>query len=113
MHPGQKDSDILPPYEVVDAILYRMIEEGQRLMDEGASTEFLLGLGLEYRFITQYLIGEIPDRDDMLAQLAHAIKKFAKRQMTWFRRNPNIVWLDMQGDAYAQACEAVEAFLKK
>ena len=61
----------------------------------------------------QYLIGEIPDRDDMLAQLAHAIKKFAKRQMTWFRRNPNIVWLDMQGDAYAQACEAVEAFLKK
>ena len=90
-----------------------MIEEVQRLMDEGASTEFLLGLGLEYRFITQYLIGEIPDRDDMLAQLAHAIKKFAKRQMTWFRRNPNIVWLDMQGDAYAQACEAVEAFLKK
>ena len=78
-----------------------MIEEVQRLMDEGASTEFLLGLGLEYRFITQYLIGEIPDRDDMLAQLAHAIKKFAKRQMTWFRRNPNIVWLDMQGDAYA------------
>ena len=90
-----------------------MIEEVQRLMDEGASTEFLLGLGLEYRFITQYLIGEIPDRDDMLAQLAHAIKKFAKRQMTWFRRNPNIVWLDMQGDAYAQACETVEAFLKK
>ena len=87
--------------------------EVQRLMDEGASTEFLLGLGLEYRFITQYLIGEISDRDDMLAQLAHAIKKFAKRQMTWFRRNPNIVWLDMQGDAYAQACEAVEAFLKK
>ena len=29
LHPGQKDSDILPPYEVVDAILYRMIEEGQ------------------------------------------------------------------------------------
>lgn len=52
-----------------------MIEEVQRLMDEGASVDFLLGLGLEYRFITQYLIGEIPDKDDMLAQLAHAIKK--------------------------------------
>ena len=90
-----------------------MIEEVQRLMDEGASTEFLLGLGLEYRFITQYLIGEIPDKDDMLTQLAHAIKKFAKRQMTWFRRNPDIVWLDMQGDAYAQACEEIEKFLKK
>ena len=90
-----------------------MIEEVQGLMDRGTSREFLLGLGLEYRFITQYLIGEIPDREDMLAQLAHAIKKFAKRQMTWFRRNPDIVWLDMSGDYMAQACEAVEAFLAK
>lgn len=89
-----------------------MIEEVQKLLDAGASRDFLLGLGLEYRYITQYLIGEIPDRDDMLAQLAHAIKKFAKRQMTWFRRNPDIVWLDMQGDAYAQACDEIEKFLK-
>lgn len=89
-----------------------MIEEVQRLLDAGASRDFLLGLGLEYRYITQYLIGEIPDRDDMLAQLAHAIKKFAKRQMTWFRRNPDIVWLDMKGDAYAQACDEIEKFLK-
>ena len=90
-----------------------MIEEVQGLMDRGASREFLLGLGLEYRFITQYLIGEIPDKEDMLAQLAHAIKKFAKRQMTWFRRNPDIVWLDMSGDYWAQACAAVEAFLAR
>ena len=90
-----------------------MIQEVQGLLDSGVSREFLLGLGLEYRFITQYLIGEIPDREDMLAQLAHAIRKFAKRQMTWFRRNPDIVWLDMSGDYMAQACEAVEAFLKK
>ena len=90
-----------------------MIEEVQGLMECGASREFLLGLGLEYRFITQYLIGEIPDKEDMLAQLAHAIKKFAKRQMTWFRRNPDIVWLDMSGDYWSQACEAVEAFLSR
>ena len=90
-----------------------MIEEVQGLLDVGVSRDFLLGLGLEYRYITQYLIGEIPDKDDMLAQLAHAIKKFAKRQMTWFRRNPNIIWLDMQGDAYAQACEEIEKFLKR
>ena len=89
-----------------------MIEEVQRLMDEGATTEFLLGLGLEYRFITQYLIGEIPDRQVMLDKLAIAIKQFANRQMTWFRRNPEIVWLDMSGDAFDQACTAVDAFLK-
>ena len=90
-----------------------MIEEVQELLDSGVSRDFLLGLGLEYRYITQYLIGEIPDRDDMLAQLAHAIKKFAKRQMTWFRRNPDIIWMDMQGDAYAQACDEIEKFLKQ
>ncbi|MGN0775781.1 MAG: tRNA (adenosine(37)-N6)-dimethylallyltransferase MiaA [Candidatus Ventricola sp.] len=89
-----------------------MIEEVQRLMDEGATTEFLLGLGLEYKFITQYLIGEIPDRQVMLDRLAIAIKQFAKRQMTWFRRNPDIVWLDMSGDAFDQACTAMDAFLK-
>jgi len=88
-----------------------MIEEVQRLMDEGATTEFLLGLGLEYRFITQYLTGEIPDKGVMLEKLAIAIKQFAKRQMTWFRRNKDIVWLDMQGDFYAQACEAIDSFL--
>ena len=89
-----------------------MIEEVQGLMDRGATTEFLLGLGLEYRFITQYLLGEM-GREEMLEKLAIAIKQFAKRQMTWFRRNPDIVWLDMAGDYVGQACEAVEAFLKE
>ena len=90
-----------------------MIEEVQRLMDRGATREFLLGLGLEYRFITQYLTGEIPDREEMLRLLAVAIKQFAKRQMTWFRRNPDIVWLDMAGDPLTQACEAIKAFLNE
>ena len=89
-----------------------MIEEVQGLLDRGVSRGFLLGLGLEYRFITQHLTGEMPDRGEMLEKLSQAIRKFAKRQMTWFRRNPDIVWLDMSGDPLAQACEAVEAFLK-
>ena len=89
-----------------------MIEEVQGLLNSGVSPSFLLGLGLEYRFITRYLTGEIPDKDDMLAQLAQAIRKFAKRQMTWFRRNPDIVWLDMQADPYRQALAAIQAFLE-
>ena len=88
-----------------------MIEEVQTLMQQGATTEFLLGLGLEYRFITQHLLGEM-SREEMLSKLAIAIKQFAKRQMTWFRRNPDIVWLDMAGDYMDQACTAVDAFLK-
>lgn len=88
-----------------------MIEEVQALMDAGASTEFLLRLGLEYRYITQYLIGEIPDRQEMIDRLATAIKQFAKRQRIWFRRDTSIHWLDMQARPFEQACAEIDRFL--
>ena len=90
-----------------------MIEEVQGLMDAGATEEFLLSLGLEYRLITEYLTGKWESKEAMLDRLAISIKQFAKRQMTWFRRNPDILWLDMSGGFYAQACEAVEQFLRE
>ena len=88
-----------------------MVDEVRGLMDRGVSTEFLYKLGLEYRFIAQYLTGEIPVYGDMVEQLGNAIKKFAKRQMTWFRRDGDILWLDMTGDPVAQAVRAIDAFL--
>ena len=88
-----------------------MVDEVRGLMDRGVSTEFLYKLGLEYRFIAQYLTGEIPVYEDMVEQLGNAIKKFAKRQMTWFRRDGDILWLDMTGDPVAQAVRAIDAFL--
>lgn len=102
----------------IDERLARRLEEGmigevRGLLEAGVSAEFLLGLGLEYRTICQYLLGEIATQEEMTEQLAAAIKKFAKRQMTWFRRNPDIVWLNMTGDPLAQACAAVEGFLEK
>lgn len=89
-----------------------MIEEVQRLMDEGATEEFLYKLGLEYRFVTQYLTGEIPTRDELIRLLGTAIKQFSKRQMTWFRRDKSIRWLDMTGDPMAEACRLIDEFLK-
>ena len=88
-----------------------LIEEVQGLLDRGASVEFLKKLGLEYRFITQYLIGEIPDQNEMVELLRTAIKQFAKRQTTWFRRDKDIRWLDMAGDPFAEACEKIDRFL--
>lgn len=88
-----------------------MIEEVKGLMDAGVSLEFLYKLGLEYRFIAQYLTGEIPDKADMVEQLGNAIKKFAKRQMTWFRRDKDIIWLDMTGDPFAEAVSLIDPFL--
>lgn len=88
-----------------------MVEEVRNLLDAGASVEFMLKLGLEYRFITQYLTGEISTEEEMCAQLSLAIKRFAKRQMTWFRRDKAIHWLDMQADPAAEADALIRAFL--
>ena len=88
-----------------------MIEEVKTLLDEGASVEFMMKLGLEYRFITQYITGEIASMDEMLDGLSKAIKKFAKRQMTWFRRDTEIHWLDMTNDPDSQAAQLIEKFL--
>lgn len=88
-----------------------MLEEVQGLLDRGVTKEFLIGLGLEYRYLTLYLTGEMPDFNLMRNELARAIRKFAKRQMTWFRRCPDILWLDMQNDPFSQAAEAISRFL--
>ena len=61
-----------------------MIEEVQGLLDKGISAEDLLYYGLEYKFVTQYLIKELSYKE-MFSQLEIAIHQFAKRQMTWFR----------------------------
>lgn len=90
-----------------------MIEEVQGLLDAGVSKEFLVRLGLEYRYITQYLTGEIATKEEMVDELLKAIKRFAKRQMTWFRRDQAMQWLDMTADPMAEACEKIDAFLQK
>jgi len=74
-----------------------MIEEVGNLLKSGVSAEDLIYYGLEYKFLTQYVIGQIT-YDEMFAGLEIAIHQFAKRQMTWFRRmernGTNINWLD-------------------
>jgi len=87
-----------------------MIEEVQGLLDAGVSEDFLYRLGLEYRYISQYLLGKGGTREEMLEELSKAIKRFAKRQMTWFRRDDSIHWLDMQKDPAEQARTLVSAF---
>ena len=89
-----------------------MIDEVRGLIDAGVSPEFLKKLGLEYRYITEYLLGELPDEGEMLSLLATAIKQFAKRQMIWFRRDREIHWLDMAGDPVGEASGLISSFLK-
>ena len=73
-----------------------MIEEVKSLLDSGIPAENLIYYGLEYKFVTQYLIG-ILSYQEMFTQLEIAIHQFAKRQMTWFngmeRRGFTVEWI--------------------
>jgi len=89
-----------------------MIEEVKGLLDAGVSEEYMIKLGLEYKFITQYLRGDYT-LEEMKQLLATAIKQFAKRQMIWFRRDKSIRWLDMTTDPLQEACSLIDAFLEK
>ena len=87
-----------------------MVDEVKALLDEGISEEFLVKLGLEYKYLTWYLTGKI-GYEQMTEELGNAIKKFAKRQMTWFRRDPRIRWLDMSADPVNEAAGLIQDFL--
>lgn len=90
-----------------------MVEEVANLRKNGVSDEFLEGLGLEYRYILRYLTGAIPSEEQLIEELGRAIKRFAKRQVMWFKRDRDVLWLDMAGDPGAQAAQAIGAFLAR
>lgn len=74
-----------------------MVDEIKRLLDSGVAPTDLIYYGLEYKYVTEYVIGKL-SFDEMYRQLEIAIHQFAKRQMTWFRgmerRGTDIHWLD-------------------
>jgi tRNA dimethylallyltransferase len=74
-----------------------MVDEVRGLLEKGVTTEQLMYYGLEYKYLTQYIVGEL-SYNDMVRGLEIAIHQFAKRQMTWFRgmekRGVHIHWID-------------------
>lgn len=75
-----------------------MVDEVRGLIDSGVSTAALIRYGLEYKYVTLYLLGEL-EYEEMVRLLEIAIHQFAKRQMTWFRgmeerRHIPIEWID-------------------
>lgn len=74
-----------------------MVDEVKRLLEEGIAPDDLIYYGLEYKFLTQYVLGQL-SYDEMFCGLETAIHQFAKRQMTWFRgmerRGFTIRWID-------------------
>lgn len=97
-----------------------MITEVKKLHKNGVSWKRLKEFGLEYRYIVQYLQKKL-NYEETFSKLQKEIEHFAKRQMTWFRRDKRISWIknyNANGSISSKACyrkaeNLVEKFLKK
>ncbi|MBI4095054.1 MAG: tRNA (adenosine(37)-N6)-dimethylallyltransferase MiaA [Candidatus Liptonbacteria bacterium] len=84
-----------------------LVREVKNLRARGVSWRRLEGLGLEYRYVGRYLRGLIT-KEAMLQTLEKEIRNYAKRQMTWFKKDNQVIWLERPRDALKIA----EEFLK-
>lgn len=91
---------------VDERIKIGMIEEVEDLLKKGVPKERLISFGLEYKFITLFLCGEM-GREEMIQKLKYAIHGYARRQLTWMRNQMDITWVK----SYGEAREKVEEFL--
>lgn len=102
---------------LVERVEAGLIEEVESLLASGVLESKLDFLGLEYRFVNQFLRGEIKNRNDLVQKLHVAICQFAKRQETWFRRMERrgaaIHWVDQADGEVAVRLVREEAHLAK
>ena len=91
-----------------------MIDEVRNLLNEGICPEDLIYYGLEYKYLTLFVIGEIT-YEDMIHKLEIAIHQFAKRQMTWFRgmerRGIAIKWLPIPPSQISKFPQYIQEFV--
>ena len=87
-----------------------MVQEVRDLLAQGVSFERLEALGLEYRFISRLLRGEFTSEGEMVQRLKYAIHDFTRRQLTWFRKDSRILWVD--GNDIERAVAVVREFLQ-
>jgi tRNA dimethylallyltransferase len=87
-----------------------MLNEGRDLHKRGLSWKRMQEMGLEYRFMAQHLSGKI-SKEEMLEQIQIKSQQFAKRQMTWFRRDKNVKWFNPKND-FGNILKEVQRFVK-
>lgn len=88
-----------------------MVEEVAHLRQQGATDEFLEGLGLEYRYLRRYLDGELATKEELVDELGRAIKRFARRQTQWFAKD-EVQWLEMDKYPVEQGRIIIQNFLE-
>lgn len=93
---------------IIERLDAGMKEEVERLLAEGVTHERLEKFGLEYRYLSRYLRGLLPF-DQMVEELTVKSRQFAKRQMTWLKRDQEIKWFHRQDQ---EITDEVNAFLE-
>ncbi|NLJ86423.1 MAG: tRNA (adenosine(37)-N6)-dimethylallyltransferase MiaA [Firmicutes bacterium] len=98
-------------YERIDARVDMMLEKGllaevQHLLDRGLSNESTAMQALGYKELVAYLRGEY-DRQEAVRLLKRDTRRYAKRQLTWFRRDRNIIWLNLDKLSTEEAVEQI------
>ncbi len=81
-----------------------LIQEGEHLLAQGLTHERLDAMGLEYRFVSRLLRGEFVNEAEMVQRLKYATHDFVRRQLTWFRKDQRIIWIE-GGDEMMQEAE--------
>src|SRR3989344_5087951 len=98
---------------IKDRILHRldkgMIEEVANLLKNGLSIARLKELGLEYSIISDYVTGVIKNKEDLVKILRIKIGQYAKRQMTWFKKEKDLNWFDITEKNYYEMVEKMVA----
>lgn len=98
-------------HRVDDMIEAGLVEEVRRLMDQGYDPELPAMKGLGYKQIAGCLLGEY-DLPAAIELLKRDTRRFAKRQLTWFRADPDIRWLDVEGRSASEIAEGIAAMLR-
>ncbi|MGQ0571950.1 MAG: tRNA (adenosine(37)-N6)-dimethylallyltransferase MiaA [Armatimonadota bacterium] len=87
-----------------------LVEETRRLLARGIPVEAPSMQGLGYKEIAGWLQGECA-YDEAIRRLARNTRRYAKRQLTWFRRDPRIIWIDLSDDNAPVAVQRVHAIM--
>jgi tRNA dimethylallyltransferase len=89
-----------------------MINEVANLRTMGLSDDRLKSLGLEYRYINDYLLGHIKSEDELRKILKTKIHQFTRHQKTWFKKDKRIVWVEAEDDYTNRVSELINNFIK-
>ncbi len=105
-------------YDRINRRVDRMLEDGlleevQALVDKGLDSDFISMKGIGYKEMIGYINGEY-DLNTAADMIRQGTRRFAKRQLTWFRRYPDMIWYDItdgSDEAIDDMCERAERFL--